>query len=79
MGTFSISHWIIVLAVVLLLFGAGKVPRAMGDLARGLRAFRAGLKEEADESGHPEIRGVASPASHPPETSNDRDQADRPA
>lgn len=46
MGTFSIWHWIIVLLVVLVLFGAGKIPRLMGDVAKGVNAFKKGLKEE---------------------------------
>ncbi|GAA0601365.1 twin-arginine translocase TatA/TatE family subunit [Caenispirillum bisanense] len=45
MGTFSIWHWIIVLLVVLVLFGAGKIPRLMGDVAKGVNAFKKGLKE----------------------------------
>jgi sec-independent protein translocase protein TatA len=40
MGSFSLSHWLIVLVVILILFGAGRIPAAMGDLARGIRAFR---------------------------------------
>lgn len=52
MGTFSLSHWLVVLVVVLILFGAGRIPSAMGDLARGIRAFRAGLKDDkAAEAG----------------------------
>jgi sec-independent protein translocase protein TatA len=50
MGTFSLSHWLIVLAIVLILFGAGRIPRAMGDLARGISAFRTGMKDKADEA-----------------------------
>ena len=46
MGTFSISHWLVVLAIVLILFGAGRIPKAMGDLARGIRAFRTGMRED---------------------------------
>jgi sec-independent protein translocase protein TatA len=46
MGTFSLSHWAIVLALVLILFGAGRIPNAMGDLARGIRAFRTGMRED---------------------------------
>jgi sec-independent protein translocase protein TatA len=45
MGSFSIWHWLIVLAIVLLLFGAGKFPRLMGDLAQGIKAFKNGLRE----------------------------------
>jgi sec-independent protein translocase protein TatA len=43
-------HWLIVLAIVLVLFGAGKLPRMMGDFAKGIKAFKAGMKEE-DEAG----------------------------
>lgn len=46
MGTFSIWHWLIVLLVVLVLFGAGKIPRLMGDVAKGVNAFKKGLKED---------------------------------
>ncbi len=46
MGTFSIWHWLIVLVVVLLLFGRGKIPALMGDMAKGIKAFKSGMKEE---------------------------------
>lgn len=46
MGFGSIWHWVIVLVIILLLFGAGKIPRLMGDLAKGVKAFKSGLKEE---------------------------------
>jgi sec-independent protein translocase protein TatA len=46
MGSFSLMHWIVVLAIVLILFGAGKLPRVMGDFAKGIKAFKAGMKEE---------------------------------
>lgn len=46
MGSFSIWHWIIVLVVVLLLFGRGKIPELMGDLAKGINSFKKGMKEE---------------------------------
>lgn len=50
MGTFSIWHWVIVLLVVLVLFGAGKIPRLMGDVAKGVNAFKKGLKEDDEGS-----------------------------
>jgi len=47
MGTFSIWHWLIVLAVVVLLFGGGgKISKIMGDFGSGLKAFKKGVKEE---------------------------------
>jgi sec-independent protein translocase protein TatA len=50
MGSMSIVHWLVVLAIVLVLFGAGKLPRVMGDFAKGIKAFKSGMKEE-DEPG----------------------------
>jgi len=46
MGSFSIWHWLIVLVIVLLLFGAGKIPKLMGDMAKGVKAFKKGLNDE---------------------------------
>ena len=46
MGSMSLVHWLVVLAIVLVLFGAGKLPRVMGDFAKGIKAFKAGMKEE---------------------------------
>ncbi|MDX2102713.1 MAG: twin-arginine translocase TatA/TatE family subunit [Alphaproteobacteria bacterium] len=45
MGSFSLMHWLVVLAIVVVLFGAGKIPRLMGDLAQGITAFRKGMKD----------------------------------
>jgi sec-independent protein translocase protein TatA len=45
----SIWHWIIVGVIVLLLFGGrGKLSSLMGDAARGINAFRKGLRESSD-------------------------------
>ncbi len=47
MGTFSVWHWLIVLVVVLVLFGGGgKIPKLMRDMGQGVNAFKRGLKEE---------------------------------
>ncbi len=60
MGSFSLMHWIVVLAIILILFGAGKLPRVMGDFAKGIKAFKAGMKEED------EAETEAPPAQVPP-------------
>lgn len=50
MGSFGIWHWIIVLAIVLLLFGGGgKIPNLMGDFAKGIKNFKKGLSDEDDK------------------------------
>jgi sec-independent protein translocase protein TatA len=47
MGSFSIWHWIIVGAVVLLLFGGkGKISDIMGDVAKGIKSFKKGLSDD---------------------------------
>jgi sec-independent protein translocase protein TatA len=46
MGSFSLSHWLVVLVIALILFGAGRLPKAMGDLARGIRNFRSGMRKD---------------------------------
>jgi sec-independent protein translocase protein TatA len=46
MGSFSIWHWLIVLMVVLLLFGSGKVSNLMGDFAKGIKSFKKNMAEE---------------------------------
>ena len=56
MGSMSIWHWVIVLVVVLLLFGAGKIPKLMGDMAKGVTAFKKGLKEGEDEAAKKEAK-----------------------
>ena len=50
MGTFSVWHWLIVLVVVLILFGGGgKIPKLMRDMGKGINAFKKGLKEESKD------------------------------
>jgi sec-independent protein translocase protein TatA len=46
MGTFSIWHWLVVLLVILLLFGSGKISGLMGDLAKGIKSFKQNIKED---------------------------------
>ena len=54
MGSFSIWHWMIVLAVALLLFGGkGKVSNLMGDVAQGVKAFKKGLADDEAPAAKP--------------------------
>ena len=46
MGSFSLMHWLVVLAIIMILFGAGKLPRVMGDFAKGIKHFKAGMKDD---------------------------------
>jgi len=59
MGAFQPIHWIIVAVVVLLLFGGrGKLSAIMGDAAKGVKAFKDGLKD--DEAGDKPVKTVES-------------------
>jgi sec-independent protein translocase protein TatA len=54
MGSMSAWHWIIVLAVGLLLFGGrGKVSELMGDFAKGIKSFKKGLAEDDKAEAEP--------------------------
>ncbi|TVR98188.1 MAG: twin-arginine translocase TatA/TatE family subunit [Rhodospirillales bacterium] len=60
MGTFSIWHWLIVLVVVLILFGGkGKISQIMGDVGKGLKSFKKSLREEDGQAA--EDDGAATP------------------
>ena len=51
MGFTSIWHWLVVLVIVLVLFGGrGKISSIMGDIGKGLKNFKKGMKNEEDES-----------------------------
>ncbi len=53
MGAFSIWHWIIVLIIVLLLFGKGKIPSLMADMAKGIKSFKSNMADD-DKSSKPD-------------------------
>ena len=58
MGSFSIWHWLIVLAVVLLLFGRGKIPELMGDVAKGIKNFKKGMSDDDQQQATQERREI---------------------
>jgi sec-independent protein translocase protein TatA len=80
MGSMSIWHWILVLAVGLLLFGGrGKISDLMGDFAKGIKSFKKGLAEDEKPDAEPakadpiktidhQTRSVGAPSSAPAET-----------
>ncbi|MGL4727880.1 MAG: twin-arginine translocase TatA/TatE family subunit [Bosea sp. (in: a-proteobacteria)] len=50
MGSVSIWHWVVVGIVIMLLFGRGKVSELMGDVAKGIKAFKKGMSEEEQQA-----------------------------
>ncbi len=47
----SIGIWqvVLILMIVLILFGAGKLPKVMGDVAKGVKSFKAGMKDDDED------------------------------
>ena len=63
---FGVTEMLIILAIVLVIFGAGKLPSVMGDLAKGVRNFKAGLKDEPEPPPTPRRRrAIAQPRRRP--------------
>ena len=60
MGGFSLIHWIILAVFLLLLFGRNRFSSMMGDVAKGLKSFKAGMSEE-DEAKHQQQQRPAEP------------------
>jgi sec-independent protein translocase protein TatA len=79
MGSFSLWHWLVVIILVLLLFGRGRISDMMGDIGKGLKSFKQGMAEDEDKPKPAEPRqlprdqqpiditpGASSPAQTPP-------------
>jgi len=65
MGSFSIWHWLIVLAVALLLFGGrGKISQIMGDFGKGLKSFKKNMKEEGEEESVDDPKVIQANSAH---------------
>ena len=63
MGSFSWIHWLLVILAVLLLFGGrGKISELMGDFASGIKAFKKGMSE--DDKPEPVKADTAKPIDH---------------
>ncbi len=64
MGEFSIFHWLIVLAIVLIFFGGRRIPEVMRGLREGIRSFKDGM---SGGSSQPPPPASQPPASNPPQ------------
>ena len=73
MGSFSIWHWIIVLLVVMVLFGGrGKISSLMGDFAQGIKAFKKGMSEEEKTAEAEPTKSIDHPAGAAAKTEPER-------
>ena len=64
MGGMSIWHWVVVGIIVMLLFGRGKISEMMGDVAKGIKAFKTGMTEDDTAAATPAATAAA-PTSAP--------------
>ena len=76
MGGFSIWHWLIVLLVVLILFGRGRVSDIMGDFGKGISSFKKGLNETEDTAARAARIEPPAAAPAPTETPAPADKTD---
>ncbi|MCB1431977.1 MAG: twin-arginine translocase TatA/TatE family subunit [Alphaproteobacteria bacterium] len=58
MGSLSIWHWALVILVVMLLFGRGKISDLMGDVAKGIKSFKKGMADDEPEKASDETKSL---------------------
>jgi len=76
MGGLSLWHWLVVIAVVAVLFGGkGKISGVMGDFAKGIKAFKSGMKDEEADAPTPQV----SPPQAPPKVAATTAAGEQPA
>jgi sec-independent protein translocase protein TatA len=77
MGSFSLWHWIIVLVIVLVLFGRGRISEMMGDFGKGISSFKKGLNETEETAAKAaRIEPPAAPADAPAAVPTTLDKTD---
>ena len=79
MGGLSPLHWMLVLLVVVLLFGTGRISGVMGDFAKGLKSFKKNMAEEDDASMEASADRHAPTISAPTSTTTVRTPAPEPS
>lgn len=69
MGSFSISHWLVILAVVVLLFGAKKIPELAKGVGQGIKDFKKAIKEDEAKENVEQVEVKAETPAAPTATS----------
>jgi sec-independent protein translocase protein TatA len=67
MGSFSIFHWVVVLGIVMLVFGTGKLKNMGGDLGGAIRDFKRGVRESEVEVDPTGAQNIVAPRIQGPE------------
>ena len=80
MGGLSLWHWLVVIAVVALLFGGkGKISGVMGDFAKGIKAFKSGMKDDDEADAPPPPPPQVSPPAPQPKGAETTTAGEQPA
>ncbi len=58
MGSMSIWHWALVIVVIMLLFGRGKISDLMGDVAKGIKSFKKGMADDEPETASGDSKSI---------------------
>ena len=77
MGSFSIWHWLIVLAIALLIFGTKRLTSGARDLGKAVNEFKKGMRGEDEATPNPPTAQNGSGATTPPQDSANRDNVVR--
>ena len=73
-GGLSVWHWLIVLVVVVVLFGRGRISEVMGDFGKGIKSFRRGISEDS-----PPVASAATPGERESATRTTGNPNERPS
>ncbi len=71
MGSFSPIHWVLLILVIVLLFGGGRISGLMGDVAKGIKSFKKGMADDSDDTPPPPAK--------PSQRIEQRETVDQPA
>ncbi len=69
MGSFSPIHWVLLILVIVLLFGGGRISGLMGDVAKGIKSFKKGMADDSEDT----------PPAKPAQRIEQRDTVEQPA
>ena len=74
MGSFSLMHWVLVVLVIVLLFGGGRISSLMGDVAKGIKAFKKGMADDDDQSSPRTVNRIEGQTAQDPSVSSTKDE-----
>lgn len=72
MGSMSLWHWLVVAAIIVLLFGRGKISGVMGEFAQGIKAFKKGMADEDEKKETVEAKPIENQPAAPVATKADQ-------